>query len=142
MQFRHWLVGSAFLVLLAGCRPTVSPSGRQSIEVAPAETYTHAPSRFSFPPRVGNFAREAVTQYDREGLDVSVGYNLAVGIFGGGAPLIATYLIDETGNLTAPSFYLMAACSVTLVTLLFLPESRGTSLDRPVEGLEIPSARV
>jgi hypothetical protein len=76
MHYQCVFLGCGCLLLLTGCRPTVSPGGRPTIAVAPAETYTHAPSRFSFPPNVGSFAREAVTQYDREGLDVSVGYNL------------------------------------------------------------------
>jgi hypothetical protein len=52
---------------------TYSPGSKQP---TPTDTYIHAPSRFSFPPRVGIFAREVVKQYDREGMDVSVSYNM------------------------------------------------------------------
>lgn len=54
---------------------TVASGGQRLILPRPTETYTHAPSQFRFPPRIGGFEREAVTQYDRDGLDVSVGYN-------------------------------------------------------------------
>jgi MHS family proline/betaine transporter-like MFS transporter len=59
---------------------------------------------------------------------LSIGYNLALGTFGGAAPLIATFLIEETGDLTAPSYYLMAGAAVTLITLLCLPETKGRKL--------------
>ena len=38
-------------------------------------TYTNAPSQFCFPPRNGSFERDKVTEYDRQGLDVGIGYN-------------------------------------------------------------------
>ena len=39
---------------------------------------------------------------------LSLGYNLALGICGGGAPLIDTYLIQQTGDRAAPAFTVMA----------------------------------
>jgi MHS family proline/betaine transporter-like MFS transporter len=49
---------------------------------------------------------------------MSVGYSLAVAIFGGFAPFIATWLIQETGTPLAPTFYLMAAGIISLLTIL------------------------
>lgn len=45
---------------------------------------------------------------------LSVGYNLAMSIFGGTLPMLAVYLISETGNVLAPAWYL-AAVSVIAV---------------------------
>jgi MHS family proline/betaine transporter-like MFS transporter len=53
---------------------------------------------------------------------LSIGYNGAVMIFGGFAPLIATWLIQVTGALTAPSFYVMACALVSLVVILRLTD--------------------
>ena len=52
---------------------------------------------------------------------VSIGYNLSVMAFGGTAPFIATFLIDQTGSHVAPSFYLIAAAAGTLLALILAP---------------------
>jgi MFS transporter, MHS family, proline/betaine transporter len=49
---------------------------------------------------------------------LSMPYNVAVAIFGGFAPFIATYLIELTGSKRAPALYVIAAAIVTLVILL------------------------
>jgi MHS family proline/betaine transporter-like MFS transporter len=49
---------------------------------------------------------------------LSVGYNIAVAIFGGFAPFIATFLVRETGSSYAPAFYVIAAAVVTGIVLL------------------------
>ncbi len=52
---------------------------------------------------------------------ISIGYNASVMLFGGTAPYIATYLIQSTGNPLAPSYYLVAAATGTVLTLLLAP---------------------
>lgn len=62
--------------LLTGCL-TMSPSSLSvpgNIEVA--GSYIHKPSGMMFPKTINDFQRVDVYQYDKEGLDVSVGYNL------------------------------------------------------------------
>ncbi|MBV9523262.1 MAG: MFS transporter [Alphaproteobacteria bacterium] len=54
---------------------------------------------------------------------LSIGYNVAVAIFGGFAPFIATWLIQETGNNLAPAFYLMGAALVTFIVVLLIRET-------------------
>jgi MHS family proline/betaine transporter-like MFS transporter len=49
---------------------------------------------------------------------LSIGYNVAVAIFGGFAPFIATFLVHETGSNYAPAAYVIAAAVVTGVILL------------------------
>ncbi|KTD49043.1 major facilitator family transporter [Legionella rubrilucens] len=49
---------------------------------------------------------------------IAIAYNLAFACFGGVTPLIATYLIQRSGNVIAPSYYLML--SAALCTLAFL----------------------
>jgi MHS family proline/betaine transporter-like MFS transporter len=44
----------------------------------------------------------------------SLGYNVAQALFGGTAPLAATYLIDATGSKLAPGLYLTLCAAVTL----------------------------
>ena len=53
---------------------------------------------------------------------LSIGYNGAVMIFGGFAPLIATWLIRTTGALVAPSYYVMACAAASLVVILRLKD--------------------
>jgi MHS family proline/betaine transporter-like MFS transporter len=49
---------------------------------------------------------------------LSIGYNIAVAIFGGFAPFIATFLVRVTGNSHAPAAYVIIAAIITLVVLL------------------------
>lgn len=54
---------------------------------------------------------------------MSLPYNFANAIFGGTAPLVATYLIETTSNQMAPAFYLIGAGIVMLIFVIFLKES-------------------
>lgn len=54
---------------------------------------------------------------------VAISYNLAFAFFGGLTPLIATYLIDITGNLLAPSFYLMLSALLCIVAVVSMSKS-------------------
>jgi MFS transporter, MHS family, proline/betaine transporter len=54
---------------------------------------------------------------------VSLGYNMCLGIIGGLTPLVATWLVQRTGNNIAPAFLIMAAAAVTFVTLLGFRET-------------------
>ena len=49
---------------------------------------------------------------------MGIAYNLAVTLFGGFAPFIATGLIARTGNPLAPTWYVMFSCGLSLAALL------------------------
>lgn len=55
-------------------------------------------------------------------------YNLAYTIFGGTAPLVATWLIGQTGSSLAPAFYLVLVALLALAGGLALPETYRISL--------------
>jgi MHS family proline/betaine transporter-like MFS transporter len=59
---------------------------------------------------------------------MSTGYSLAVAIFGGFAPFIATWLIARTGSPLSPTAYLIAAGIVSLLVILGLEETAGKPL--------------
>lgn len=54
---------------------------------------------------------------------LSIGYNIAVAIFGGFAPFIATWLIKVTGSNLSPAYYLIAAAAITFVVTLRIKET-------------------
>lgn len=54
---------------------------------------------------------------------VSVGYNLAFAVFGGTAPMVATWLIKESGSNLGFAWYLSAMATVSLIATLFLRNS-------------------
>ena len=56
---------------------------------------------------------------------IGIGYNLALGLFGGTAPLVATYLVSRTGSEFMPAYYLMAVSLISFVAALGLPETGG-----------------
>jgi MFS transporter, MHS family, proline/betaine transporter len=57
------------------------------------------------------------------------GYALAVAIFGGFAPFVATWLIQATGSPVSPTYlYLLPAALISLVVVWSLKETAGTKL--------------
>ena len=58
----------------------------------------------------------------------AITYNVAYTLFGGTAPLVATWLIGQTGSSLAPAFYLVVIALVALVGGLALPETSRISL--------------
>ena len=59
---------------------------------------------------------------------VSIGFNIAVALFGGTTPLISEALIGSTGSTIAPAFLLVFAGAVGLVAVLFTRESARRAL--------------
>jgi MHS family proline/betaine transporter-like MFS transporter len=58
----------------------------------------------------------------------AITYNMAYTLFGGTAPFMATWLIEQTGNSMAPAFYLAGIAIFALAGGLSLPETSGRSL--------------
>jgi MFS transporter, MHS family, proline/betaine transporter len=54
---------------------------------------------------------------------VSLGYNICLGVIGGLTPLVATWLVERTGDEIAPAFLVMASAVVTLVTIVRFRET-------------------
>jgi hypothetical protein len=51
-------------------------------------------------------------------IGVSLGFSTAVSIFGGLAPLVATWLIAATGDSLSPSYYLIFTALLSLIALM------------------------
>ena len=51
---------------------------------------------------------------------MAVGYNTSLALFGGTAPLVATWLISKTGNLASPAWYVAAIAVLSAVATLTL----------------------
>ncbi|WP_219729673.1 MFS transporter [Pseudarthrobacter sp. NBSH8] len=64
----------------------------------------------------------------------AITYNVSYAIFGGTAPLVATFLIASTGNKLAPAIYLTAIAACALLAAFLLPETRGRSMTSLVPG--------
>jgi MFS transporter, MHS family, proline/betaine transporter len=60
---------------------------------------------------------------------LSVSYGLAVTLFGGTAPFVATLLVKQTGNPIAPAFYIMALALVSGVAMLLTRDRTNIDLD-------------
>jgi MFS transporter, MHS family, proline/betaine transporter len=57
---------------------------------------------------------------------VALGYNLCFGLFGGLSPLVATWLVERTGDEIAPAFLIMGSAAVTFVTIFWFRETYRT----------------
>jgi MFS transporter, MHS family, proline/betaine transporter len=58
---------------------------------------------------------------------LSVGYNLAMSIFGGTLPMVAVYLITSTDNVLAPAWYLAAVAVISggMIAIMHREEAEG-----------------
>ncbi|WP_323831151.1 MFS transporter [Pseudomonas sichuanensis] len=63
----------------------------------------------------------------------AITYNVAYTLFGGTAPLVATWLIEQSGSRLAPAFYLVAIALLALLGGLGLPETSRLSLHDPID---------
>ncbi|WP_434677492.1 MFS transporter [Pseudomonas sp. R1-18] len=70
----------------------------------------------------------------------AITYNMAYTLFGGTAPLVATWLISTTGSNLSPAFYLVAVSVLALVGGLALPETSKISLHDVPSGKKRPTA--
>ncbi|MGE2731616.1 MFS transporter [Mycolicibacterium vaccae] len=53
----------------------------------------------------------------------AIPFTIGIGLFAGGTPFLATWLIDATASPAAPSFVLITICAVALVGLITLRET-------------------
>ncbi|MDH8843952.1 MFS transporter [Staphylococcus warneri] len=51
---------------------------------------------------------------------LSITFNISVSIFGGTTPLIASWLVESTGNVLAPAYYLTAISVIGFLVILLL----------------------
>jgi MHS family proline/betaine transporter-like MFS transporter len=58
------------------------------------------------------------------GIGVSLSFAIAVTIFGGFTPFVATSLIAMTGNRLSPSFYIMFTAALSIIALVFVQRGR------------------
>lgn len=59
---------------------------------------------------------------------MSTGYSLSVAVFGGFAPFLATWFIEQTGSPISPVFYVMAAAVISLLVVVRLKETAHSPL--------------
>ena len=58
----------------------------------------------------------------------SIGFSLSTIIFGGSAPLVMTEIIKATGSSMVPAFAAVITALITLVSLIFVKETKGLPL--------------
>ncbi|WP_440711765.1 MFS transporter [Herbiconiux sp. YIM B11900] len=51
-----------------------------------------------------------------------LGYNAGYVLFGGTAPYVSTWLVQATGNLLAPAFYMLAVAALVALVCIILPK--------------------
>ena len=54
---------------------------------------------------------------------LAIGFNISVSLFGGTTPLVTAWLVDSTGNLMMPAYYLMGASLIGIASVLALGET-------------------
>lgn len=59
---------------------------------------------------------------------IAFGFSASAALIGGTSPYIATWLVNTTGNLLAPAYFLMATAVVTLLTSFTLRETARMAL--------------
>lgn len=64
----------------------------------------------------------------------AIAYNVSTSLFGGTAPMVNSWLIERTGDPIMPAYYMMGACLIGMLALVFLIETAGQSL----RGTQVP----
>ncbi|MBS4175593.1 glycine betaine/L-proline transporter ProP [Bacillus sp. FJAT-49736] len=59
---------------------------------------------------------------------LAITFNISVSIFGGTTPLVLSWLIEVTDNKMVPAYYIMAACLIGVITMIFVKETTGKAL--------------
>ncbi|MQA12879.1 MAG: MFS transporter [Pseudonocardiaceae bacterium] len=67
----------------------------------------------------------------------AISYNVSTSIFGGTAPAVVAFMIEQSGNQFIPAYYLMAAALVGLVPILMMKETAGKPLRGTVAEREL-----
>ncbi|WP_427869787.1 MFS transporter [Leucobacter luti] len=62
---------------------------------------------------------------------LSIAYAVTAALFAGTAPYVLTWLLDTTGNMLVPGFFLLVVGLVGIATVVSIPETRGISLIKP-----------
>ncbi|MBW1783421.1 MAG: MFS transporter [Deltaproteobacteria bacterium] len=60
---------------------------------------------------------------------VALGYNLTLGVIGGTAPLVSTWLVAVTGDLAAPAYYLIALALISFFAAIKVRSLEGQELE-------------
>lgn len=64
---------------------------------------------------------------------IAVAYNIPVAVFGGSAPLISTWLIKLTGDITSPWYFYIGTGVVSLIALVLLRKEDFVACASPAE---------
>lgn len=59
---------------------------------------------------------------------IALTYVVSASFFGGFSPLIASWIVARTGNPLAPAWYVAAACAVSLIPVIWLPDRTGEAI--------------
>ena len=62
---------------------------------------------------------------------LAIGFNVSVSLFGGTTPLVTAWLVDRTGDLMMPAYYLMGASFIGIVSVLALRERHASRCPAP-----------
>ncbi|KAF1024851.1 MAG: Proline/betaine transporter [Burkholderia plantarii] len=54
---------------------------------------------------------------------LAIGFNISVSLFGGTTPLVTAWLVERSGNLMMPAYYLMGAAVIGAISVLALRET-------------------
>ena len=62
---------------------------------------------------------------------LSISYNIASALFGGTAPLMATVIMERSGNALAPGWYVSLCAVLSLIALSTIREERKETAEIP-----------
>lgn len=60
---------------------------------------------------------------------IALGYNVTLGVVGGLSPLVATWLVERTGNDYSPAYMIMVAAAISFAALLYFKETYKAPLE-------------
>ncbi|MBI4834488.1 MAG: MFS transporter [Planctomycetes bacterium] len=67
---------------------------------------------------------------------IALGYNISLSLFGGTAPLIATWLVFHFNDMTVAAYYLMVMAFISLMAALTLNKGNSSEMDKTIADKE------
>jgi MHS family proline/betaine transporter-like MFS transporter len=108
---------AGLLGFLVTAYPAMQLMGRQSLAVVGgAYVLFMVSSAFVQVPAASLWPRLFERRVRYTGM--AIGYNVGTVLAGGTAPYIAAYLVQQTGNLLSPAFFVMTVCVIGIGALL------------------------
>ena len=120
---KRWIISAGSLLMVLFCFPFFDAAAAHTTRLIPLFIGAGLVASLCNGPMAGIVADLFPTHIRFSG--VAVSFNLAVSLFSGSAPLVATLLVTTTGSSTGPAYFMLGCGVATLIAMSFVKRHEG-----------------